>query len=414
MSHRITRREMLSGGLGAAGLLAGGRLPIVMAGENVARPLPTDRSQQAPTAPVAIRRCLSYDPQMVRQSLDDALKLIGGLNALVNGKTVTVKLNLTGGQAGKLAGLLAQQTYHVHPNVVAAVCGALADAGARRITVVEGQYSRKTPEEVLSAGGWDIGAIQAAGSHRVTFLDTRNRGSFPAYSRLTVPWGGFIYPAYEVNQAYEKTDVYVSLAKLKDHGCAGVTMACKNNFGVVPTSLYGGDAPNENTTHYRGDILHFGRRKVPSGVPAELDHGLAVNDWARRVPRVTADTVGFRPIDLCVIDAVESNRGGEGPWIPGVEAIRPRLLLVGRNPVCTDAVCAAVMDYNPQADHFAFPFQGENHLRLLASVGVGTNDLGRIEVRGVPVKEALCPFNPKRLPVRAPDAGIAYCRSLPV
>jgi hypothetical protein len=107
---------------------------------------------------------------------------------------------------------------------------------------------------------------------------------------------------------------------------------------------------------------------------------------------------------------VETNRGGEGPWIPGVEAMRPRLVLAGLNPVTTDAVCAAVMGYNPQADHFAFPFQGENHLKLLAFAGVGTNDLSRIEVRGLSIREALCPFNPKRLPVRAPVSGMTYCR----
>jgi uncharacterized protein (DUF362 family) len=401
---------MLAGGVGAAGLLASGGLKSAWAGQDAAKPSLVDRSREAPTAPVAVQRCPSYDPQVLRRALDDALKLIGGIGTLVNGKTVTVKLNLTGGQAGKLGGLPPFQTYHVHPNMVAAVCAVLVDAGARRIMIVEGQYSRKTPEEVLAAGGWDVAAIHAAGAQRVEFLDTRNRARFPAYSRLAVPWGGFLFPSFEVNQAYDKTDVYVSLAKLKDHACAGVTMACKNNFGIAPTALYGGDAPNENTTDYRGEILHFGRKKVPAGVPAPHDQDVAVGDWARRVPRVTADTVGARPIDLSVIDAVETNRGGEGPWIPGVEAIRPKLVLVGRNPVSTDAVCAAVMGYDPQADHFAFPFQGENHLKLLASVGVGTNDLSRIEVRGLALQEALCPFNPKRLPVRAPTSGIGYCR----
>jgi uncharacterized protein (DUF362 family) len=321
---------------------------------------------------------------------------------------VTIKMNLTGGPTGKIGGLPPHRTYHVHPNVVAALCAALADAGARRMMLVEGQYSLKTPEEVLAAADWDVAAIHAAGEHRVSFIDTRNRARFPAYSRLKVPWGGYMFPSFDVNQAYEKTDVYISLGKLKDHALAGVTMSCKNNFGITPTALYGGDAPNENTTNYRGDILHFGSRKVPAGVPAELDHGLKVNDAPRRVPRVTADTVGARPIDLAVIDAVESNRGGEGPWIPGVEPIQPKLVLVGRNPVTTDAVCAAVMGYDPQAEHFAFPFQGENHLRLLAVAGVGTNDPNRIEVRGVPLKEALCPYNPQHLPVRVPTSLVGY------
>jgi len=406
MAHvgKISRRALLAGGVGSAGLFLGGGLAAPAGEDAGAKPVAVDRSATAPTSPVAIQRCASYEPQGLRRTLGEALKLIGGLGTLVSGKTVTVKMNLTGGPTQDLGGLPPHRTYHVHPNLVGALCAALVDAGARRIVLVEGQYSRKTPEEVMSAAGWDVAGINAAGDHRVAWIDTRNRGPFLAYSRLRVPWGGFIHPAYDCNPAYEKTDVYVSLAKLKDHANAGVTMACKNNFGITPTALYGGDAPNENTTNYRGDILHFGKRKVPSGVPGELDHGIEVGDWRRRVPRVTADNVGARPIDLSIVDGIETNRGGEGPWLKGVEPMQPRLILAGLNPVCTDAVCTAVMGYDPQADHFQFPFQGENHLKLLASVGVGTNELGRIEVRGLSIKEALHPFNPKRLPV--PLSGV--------
>lgn len=53
------------------------------------------------------------------------------------------------------------------------------------------------------------------------------------------------------------------------------------------------------------------------------------------------------------------------------------------------------MGFDPQAGHKQFPFPGDNHLRLLASKGVGTNDPGRIEVAGLPLKEAVCPFEPK-------------------
>ena len=90
--------------------------------------------------------------------------------------------------------------------------------------MLESQYSVKTPEEVLAGGGWDIRAIQSAGGNRVTFQDTRNRGKWPQYSRLKVPWGGFLFPAFDVNPCYEKTDVFISLAKLKDHLCTGVTL----------------------------------------------------------------------------------------------------------------------------------------------------------------------------------------------
>jgi hypothetical protein len=54
------------------------------------------------------------------------------------------------------------------------------------------------------------------------------------------------------------------------------------------------------------------------------------------------------------------------------------------------------------------PFPGENHLRLLASVGVGTNNLKRIEVRGLPVEKASYPF---KLKLEAAQVMTAYgCR----
>jgi hypothetical protein len=106
-------------------------------------------------------------------------------------------------------------------------------------------------------------------------------------------------------------------------------------------------------------------------------------------------------VDLAVIDGIDTIRGGEGYWNAGVEAISPKLLLVGRNAVCTDAVCTAVMGYDPTANHKQPPFPGENYLRLLADAGVGTNDVRRIEVRGLPLKDALCPFARKTAAAQA-------------
>jgi len=403
MPCRFTRREMLASGLGAAGLLLGARLPLGRADDY--KPAPErfpDQSISAPTSPVAIERCPSYEPKVLRAALDKSLDSIGGIQKLVSGKTVTIKINVTGGP-GMLAGLPGYRTYHVHYSVLAALCAALHDAGAKSIVVVESQYSAKTPEEVLGKGGWDIAAIKSAGGQKVTFEDTRNRGKWPTYSRLKVPWGGYIFPALEVNPRYEKTDVLISLSKLKDHLSAGVTMSIKNLFGILPTSLYGNDAPNENSLSNRGDIPHNGKRQVPSGVPAEVDHKVPPL-WKHRVPRITADCLGARPVDLAVVDGIETNSGGEGPWCKGVKAIQPKLLLVGRNAVCTDAICAAAMGYDPQAGHGQFPFPGDNHLLLLARVGVGTIEPKRIEVRGLPLERAVFPFNPNKVPLDIPTA----------
>ena len=403
MSSAMNRREILVRGLGTAAALVGGRLPLAWstAQESAVPPLP-DHSKSAPSMPVAIQRCDSYEPSLVRHKLDAALGLMGGIDKLVRRKTVAVKLNLTG-EIRQLCGLPACRTYHIHPSVVAALCAALNDAGAQRIALVEALYYREPIEKVLMTGGWDIAAIQSAGDHKVILENTKNRGSWPRYSRLNVPWGGYLFPAFDVNQWYEKSDVLVSLSKLKEHASAGVTMAAKNLFGILPTALYGDDAPNEDTVKARGALLHMGQRAVPEGVPGEIDRG-APRDWRYRVPRIVADVVCARPVDLAVIDGIDTIRGGEGYWNEAVEPIQPKLLLVGRNVVCTDAVCTTVIGHDPMAAHARPPFPGENHLQLLAAAGVGTNDTDRIEVRGVPLKQSICPFARKLASLEAPNS----------
>jgi hypothetical protein len=80
------------------------------------------------------------------------------------------------------------------------------------------------------------------------------------------------------------------------------------------------------------------------------------------------------------------------------------VLVVGKNAVCTDAICTAIMGYDPLADHFQFPFRGENHLKLLNHVGVGEIDPKRIEVRGIKLADAVFPFNPNKVPLDMPGA----------
>jgi uncharacterized protein (DUF362 family) len=410
MSQHFSRREFLVSSLGAAGVLAAGGLSGAAdtaqgSAEKVYYPAVKPPSA-LPTAPVAIQRCPSYDPIVLRQKLDASLDLIGGLKKLVSNKTVSIKINVTGGP-GTLANLPGFRTYQIHPNLLAALCAALADAGAQRMIVLESNPSSKSPEELLAAGGWDVRAIQSAGGNHVTFQDTRNRGTWPQYSRLKVPWGGFLFPSFDVNQAYEKTDVFISLTKLKEHLCAGVTLSIKNLFGITPVSLYGNDAPNENSESYRANMLHNGKIPVPAGVPKEISENVP-KLWKYRVPRVTADCLGARPIDLAVIDGIETNRAGEGPWAKKTAPVQPGLLLAGFNPLCTDAIAASAMGFDPLAEHFQFPFRGENHLRLLSSVGVGEIDPKKIEVRGLPLKEALFPFNPKHEELE--DPGAYYAR----
>ncbi|MBI4605913.1 MAG: DUF362 domain-containing protein [Planctomycetes bacterium] len=403
MSCPYSRRKLLLQGLGAAAAFHGLPVPRRLLAEEAAKVSPPpieveDRSAKAPAAPVAIARAADFDVKKLAEVLSSLFDKVGGIEKLVRGKTVTVKLNTTGNGRQRLRGRPAERTYQTHPNMVEALCGILHRSGAKRVHLVESLYEQKTPEEVYASQGWNVQRILEASGHTVTFEDTRNLGRFKDYVKLAVPWGGYVFPAYHLNRRYAETDVLVSVAKLKNHVTAGVTGAVKNLFGIAPTALYGNDAPNERTTENRGSILHDGSRAVPGGVTKERYMGW--DQFPRgagsyyRVPRVTADLLGVRPVDLAIVEGIETCVGGEGPWCPNVRPIAPGVVLAGRNAVTVDAIATAVMGYDPLAGVAQKPWYGDNHLALLARAGVGTNDPARIEVAGLSLKEALHEFEP--------------------
>jgi len=98
----------------------------------------------------------------------------------------------------------------------------------------------------------------------------------------------------------------------------------------------------------------------------------------------------------------------------GARPIKPGLLVVGRNCVNTDAVTMATMGYNPRAGRHEAPYRlykgpgnhpkeqltpadetfqyADNMMLLSEAVGIGSADLDKIDVRGVPIKDALFEF----------------------
>jgi uncharacterized protein (DUF362 family) len=110
-----------------------------------------------------------------------------------------------------------------------------------------------------------------------------------------------------------------------------------------------------------------------------------------RMPRIVADINAARPIDLAFIDGIETMAGGEGPWIrKSLSMVQPGLLIAGTNAVCTDTVATACMGYDPRAPKGKVPFETcDNSLLLAEQRGLGSADLNRIEVAGVPVAKAV-------------------------
>jgi uncharacterized protein (DUF362 family) len=356
---------------------------------------PLLRGAVAPAPPVVIA------PTTYSDKLDDQIQWmfdqLGGAGRLVKNKTVTIKLNLTGSPTLKFQGHTLGVTHYTHPATVQAMVSVLDAAGAKRIRLVESAWGTGGPlEEYLLDAGWNVRALKSA-SHKLEFENTNALGLGKKYSRLKVPNGGHIYPAFDLNHSYEDTDVFMSMAKLKNHATCGVTLSMKNCFGITPASTYGDDAgidaPNEKPTKGRGEVCHIGKRQPSATASAEHDPSTS-RDPGYRMPRIVADLAATRPIDIAFIDGIETISGGEGPWIRGeLKYIKPGVLIMGTNAVTTDTVGTAVMSYDPRAKRGTKPFETcDNTLLLAEALGVGSADLSRIEVRGTPIAQVRYQF----------------------
>ena len=343
-------------------------------------------------AKVAIASCKTYSAQEVRAAYDQCFDLLGGVGPLVKGKTITIKINLTGTNFTAFLNRPVGETYMTHETTALALAAALFKAGAKRIVFVESTQSRASLEGTLDLAGWDVKALNALGD--VQYENTRNLGSGKSYSHLKVPTGGLMFSSFDVNHRYLDTDVMVSLCKLKNHITAGVTLSMKNMFGITPNSLYGDNAGDEDATAGRGPLHNRNNRvKLPG-----LKEGITSNEAMWRVPRIIVDEIAARPLHLCVIDGITSMSGGEGPWCGNANPLKftsPGVLIVGFNGVSTDAVGTAVMGYaDPRVVRGKKPFDFcDNHLLMAEQAGLGTADLSQIDVRGVSIEKARYPYN---------------------
>lgn len=351
---------------------------------------------QAAAPAVAIARCRSYDEDLVAV-LGSMFDRIGGLARLAANKTVTVKLNLTGSPGLRFQGKPLGSTHYSHPKTVGAMVHLLGRAGARRVRLVESCWASSGPlEEYLLDSGWNVRALQTA-APKVEFENTNTLGKSKTYATVKVPGKALVYPAYVLNRSYADTDVFVSMAKLKNHATCGVTLAMKNCFGNTPSSIYGDDAgvsePNESPLRGRVGTCHLGKRQPSKAAPAELDPA-SPRDPGYRMPRITAELAAARPIDIAFVDGVETIAGGEGPWNRGIRHVTPGVLVLGTNGVTVDTVATAVMGYDPRAAKGSPPFRDcDNTLLLAEALGAGTADLARIEVRGVSIADVRFPFD---------------------
>jgi uncharacterized protein (DUF362 family) len=390
-SSECTRRSFLRLGLG----LAAGA-PLILSdgcgGSGSSSP-PPPPAPSPESSKVAMVSSVDYGPGL-QPAMANAFQLLGGIGPLVNGKTVTVKINLTNdGAFESMFGRLPGETYITHSPTAIALASLLFQNGAKLVRFVDSVGFLSPLGDVLTSAQWDVPTLLATGN--VTLENTRNLGSGSQYVPLSVPGGGYLFNSFELNHCYQDTDVFISIAKLKQHLTAGVTLSTKCLFGSTPNSLYGTDAVSENAVGYRGRLHGNGspgwNNDPPPGARTDVT---PTGDAGWRIPRIVADINHARSVHLAIIDGITSISGGEGPWAPNAALTTPGVLIVGLNPISTDAVAVAVMGYtNPQATRGTAPFTScDNHLLLAEQAGVGTADLSKIEVLGMSISQALYPY----------------------
>jgi len=384
MSSKCTRREWLKSAsvLGGA-CLAGTAFPRLSAAA-------------APTAPVSVARCQTYSPNELLSVMGKMFDQLGGVGKLVKGKTVAIKFNMTGSPQQRLGHLPVAETHYTHPAVIGAAVNLFAKAGATRIRILESPWSSAEPlEEVLLQGSMEPHDILGAAAN-VEFENTNGLGKSKTYSRLMIPTGGYIYPGFDLNHSFADCDVFVSIAKMKEHSTAGYTGAMKNCFGNAPVTIYGDgagiDEPSAAPHGGRGDCFHDGRRQPSKSALQEKDTSTPRLE-TYRVPRIVVDLVAARPIHLAIVEGIKSMTAGEGPWVTGAAPCSPGVIVAGMNPVCTDAVALAMMNFDPMGDRGSPPFENtDSTLKLAEDIGIGTRDLKRIEVIGAPITSSMVDF----------------------
>ena len=252
MCKGLTRRDWLA----LSGLAAGAMAvrPSVARAAEGARTMPENPA--APAEPVSVAKVRNYNEDLTAQ-FRKMFDQIGGIENQVKGKTVGIKVNLTGD--APFPGYTAGDTHWVHPRVVGAAVAAFGALGAKRIRILESTDSRKLGhklEDKLLAGGWDVAAIRNAAPH-VEFEDTNTIGQAKQYSLFKVKSKPYVFPAFLMNHSYEDCDYFVSMGKMKNHEEMGITICIKNLFGIKPKGLY----------HDREQVFHYGYVQAPSGAP---------------------------------------------------------------------------------------------------------------------------------------------------
>ncbi len=327
-AHKVSRRAILRGAGAAAAFAAAGAVGLRL--RQTSAPEPWDHAVFGPPSParVAVVRASSYHVDL-EALVFDGLRSIG---ADVRGASVLLKPNMVEFDPGA--------AINTDPRLVAATVSVLRRLGARRVAVGEAPGHRRDTGYVVRASGLH----EALTSVDAPFVDMNVAPASPvrthsAYTRLGDIW---------LPSVVQEADVVISMPKMKTHHWAAVTLSLKNCFGCLPGRVYGWP---KNALHWQG------------------------------IEPSILDIAGVVRPTYAIVDGITAMEGN-GP-IDGT-AKHVGLLVIGDDPVATDATAATIMGFDP------------TKIAYIAEAGrfLGQADMDRIAQRGEDVGASVTPFAP--------------------
>jgi uncharacterized protein (DUF362 family) len=249
-----------------------------------------------PPAPTFIAKAARYDAGL-RSTILSGFRELGVLPEEVKGKTILLKPNLVETRSNA-------PHINTHPAVVRAAIEAFLSLGASNVMVAEGAGHCRDTLRLLA----ETGIADVLREDRVPFVDLNyddvytvpNAGGRSKLKTLTLPL------------TLRKVDWIVSLAKMKTHHWAGVTLSMKNLFGLMPGSFYG----------WPKNVLHL----------AGLEECICDINAA------------VRP-NFAIVDGIVGMEG-DGPIMGSPK--EAGVIVMGRNLPSVDATCARIMGVDPE------------------------------------------------------------------
>jgi uncharacterized protein (DUF362 family) len=265
----------------------------------------------------------------------DAVELAGGWPVKA-GDVVLIKPNLVASMFFLwYSGKLTEEDYQAcltDPRVVRAVAVMAKESGASRIIIGEGPAAGDGWAAYMQCGYVTMAEDLEKEGVKVELLD------FTDEPYTWVKSKGLANPEYAVPKVATEATCLISVPALKTHSMTGVTVSLKNvAVGLMAGRVYG-----------------FFKYGAPH----------------QKIPEWIVDMASIFKIHYTVVDGIWGMEGN-GPL--NGEPVNMDLIIAGADPVATDAVCTAIMGFNPK---------NIGHITMAAQNGLGVDDLNQITVEG--------------------------------